>query len=312
MEYIYAVYQEGSISKAAEKLFITQPALSMAIRRVEKALNVVLFDRSQHPLKLTNIGEIYIQKYRELKILKNELISQINDINQLQKGELSIGGTHFILSYVLAPVLSDFSQRHPEIDIRLFECSSDKLETLLLNGRIDLCLKCDDCNPALEPIDYAFRDYLLMAIPQKYVVQYGLPDIGMTLDMVKKGDYLNDNHTFIDFKFLENLPYLVLTTGNNLRERFMKIFEQNRVKPNIKMQIEQIVTAYGLADNGMGATLTSAMIIKKSSSNNLIYYKVDSPLMIRDFSIVGRRKRYISNASAGFIDILKSYYAPKP
>ncbi len=309
MAYVYTVYQEGSVSKAAEKLFISQPALSIAIRRVESRLNSVLFDRSQYPLKLTNVGELYIQKYHEIKLLEKELASQINDIHELNQGELVIGGTHFILSYVLAPVLSAFSSRYPNIVIRLYECSSSQLESLLTNGNIDLCLKCDNCTaPSMVPIDDAFRDHLLMAVPKAYVQEFNLPDVWLTLDMVKNNMHLNGQTPCIDIQHLAKLPYLVLTAGNNLRERFIELFDHSGIKPNIKMQIEQIATAYHLADNGMGATLTSEMIIKNNTCHNLVFYLIDSPLMIRDFKVIGRHKRYISNANAKFIQMLKEHY----
>lgn len=307
MKYVYTVYQEGSFSKAAEKLFITQPALSIAIRKVESELKAVLFDRSQHPLKLTNVGQIYVQKYNEIKTLEKELNSQISDIHNLLTGELLIGGTHFILSYVLAQVLSDFSMRYPNIDIRLIERSSDKLDDLLLDGSIDLCLKCDDCAPSLKRIDFAFRDYLLIAMPKEFIIRFGLPDTGMTLDMIKNGDHLQ-SHAFLDFEYLRSIPFLVLTAGNNLRERFLRLFEEHGLTPYIRMQIEQIVTAYHLAERGMGATLTSAMIAKKSICDNLMFYTLDSPLMTRDFHVIGRNRRYVSDANSRFIELLKSHY----
>lgn len=308
MEYVYAVYQEGAISKAAEKLFMTQPALSIAIRRVESKLNAKLFDRSRHPLKLTNVGELYIQKYHEIRLLEKELASRISDVQELNQGELLIGGTHFILAYVLAPVLSKFSDRYPNVVIRLYECSASQLEPLLANGKIDLCLKCDECNPSLEVLDDAFQDHLLMAVPKTYVDKYGLPQNGLSSDDVRKGRHLHDRKSVVSLESLKDLPFLVLTPGNNLRERFLELFQQSGMEPKVKMQIEQIVTAYRLADSGMGATLTSVMIIKNSVCHDLVYYKLDSPLMMRNFRVIGRQKQYISNANARFIAMLKSCY----
>lgn len=308
MKYVYTVYQEGSFSKAAEKLYITQPALSIAIRRVENELNATLFDRSQHPLKLTDVGKVYIQKYHEIKILEKELVSQISDIHNLMNGELLIGGTHFILSYVLAPVLARFSEKYPNIDIRLFERSSDKLEDLLIDGSIDLCFKCVDADPSLKRTDFVFRDYLLIAVPKAFVSRYNLPDTGMSLEMVKNDDYLH-YQSYIDFKHLKEIPFLVLTEGNNLRERLLTLFRKNGAEPNIYMQIEQIVTAYHLADSGMGATLTSSMIIKKSTCKHLVYYMVNSPMMVRDFYVMGRNKRYVSDANLKFTEMLKMFYS---
>lgn len=312
MEYVYAVYREGGISKAAEKLYMTQPALSIAIRRVEAKLDATLFDRSQHPLKLTNVGEVYVQKYHEIRLLEKELVSRISDMHELNRGELSIGGTHFILSYVLAPVLSKFSNQYPNVEIRLHECSSSQLESLLLNGTIDICLKCDECSTSLQPIDDAFQDRLLMAVPESYVSRYGLPNNSLSLDSIRSDRYIEDKKSVVDLKSLADLPFLILTPGNNLHDRFFELFQQNSVVPKVKMQIEQIVTAYCLADSGMGATLTSSVIVKNSVCRNLVYYKIDSPSMTRNFKVIGRRKQYISHANARFIAMLKSYYSGDP
>ena len=67
MQYIYQVYQDGSFTKAAEKLFLTQPALSMAVRQEEKILGAALFDRSRRPLALTPAGEAYIRTTERVK-----------------------------------------------------------------------------------------------------------------------------------------------------------------------------------------------------------------------------------------------------
>ena len=308
MEYIYAVYQEGTISKAAEKLFITQPALSMALKRVEKKLGNTLFDRSQIPLQLTHAGEIYIQKCREIKLLEQEMGNQINDLHLMQKGTLTIGGTQFILSYVLAPVVSLFSERYPQVTLRILECHSGQAEHLLLNGSIDLYLRSSECPPTLTRIAPAFSDNMLVAMPKRYIAQYNLPKSGLTLSMVQQNEHHKATCPSTDFRLLAHVPYLCLADGNNLSERLRALFRQHSIKPNIKMELEQLTTSYYLADSGIGATLSSEMLIKKSISNHLMFYKVDSPLMTRQFYFVGRRKGYISKASETFIRTVQTHY----
>ena len=73
MEYVYRVYQEKSFSKAAEDLFLTQPALSMAVRKVEDSLGMPIFDRSVRPMRLTPAGEAYIEFIRNTQYLEQEL-----------------------------------------------------------------------------------------------------------------------------------------------------------------------------------------------------------------------------------------------
>ena len=86
MQYIYQVYQAGSFTKAAEKLYLTQPALSMAVRQEEKNLGAALFDRSRRPLTLTQAGEAYIRAVEQLKYLESDLSRELEDLRDLNTG----------------------------------------------------------------------------------------------------------------------------------------------------------------------------------------------------------------------------------
>ena len=85
MKYIYQIWQDRSFTKAAEHLFITQPALSTAVRRVEESIGAPLFDRSRRPLELTEAGMIYIEAIRKMNYLENELSTRINDLHDSAK-----------------------------------------------------------------------------------------------------------------------------------------------------------------------------------------------------------------------------------
>ena len=307
MEYIYAVYQEGSISRAAQKLFISQPALSLAIQRVEKSLGRTIFDRSHSPLRLTRVGELYIQKYHEIKRLEREFENQVNDLYDLKKGTLIMGGTQFILSYIFAPVLTKFSRQYPQITIQLLECRSDTAQSLLLEGSIDTYLRASPCASSLRPIGKAFVDHLLIAVPKHYQQEHDLPPERLTMDMVVRDEHLHAPHA--DFLRLSKLPFLQLSPGNNLHNRIIELFREHGAVPEIKMQVEQFATSCFLADSGMGATLVSAMMIKQGFGHNLFFYKVNSPLLVREFYFVGRQKGYISSSTKSFMQMLHGWYS---
>ena len=80
MKYIYTVYQCGSFSKAAEKLFLTQPALSISVQKAEHEVGMPLFNRDKKPLELTEAGMIYIQKIEQIQHLEQELAMQLNEL----------------------------------------------------------------------------------------------------------------------------------------------------------------------------------------------------------------------------------------
>ena len=98
MQYIYQVYQSGSFSKAAQALYLTQPALSIAIQKVEAEIGMPLFIRDKKPLELTDAGKVYIEKVKQIMHLESELSKELSDLSSLNIGSLVLGGTHYLNS----------------------------------------------------------------------------------------------------------------------------------------------------------------------------------------------------------------------
>ena len=308
MKYIHTIYEEGSFSRAAEKLFLSQSALSMAVQRTEEMLGDSIFDRSKRPLKLTPVGEAYIQKYYEIRQLEKELEEQINDIRNLESGNLTIGGTQYIFSYILAPVLLQYTTQYPNINIQLIEYGSNQLDAKLLDGTIDICLKCDEVKPPLTTYGHVFYDNLFLAMPNSYTKKYKLPPVGLSRDQIISGEFRAEKYDYLPPSYWGDIPLLLLTSGNNLRARALEIYQENNVTPNVSLEIQQLVTAYHLAVSGLGATFATEFIIKKSREPDAVYFKLDSPLTIRDFQFVMNKKGYLSKAACKFMEMAKTYY----
>ena len=166
MQYIYQVYQDGSFTKAAEKLFLTQPALSMAVRQEEKILGAALFDRSRRPLALTPAGEAYIRTTERVKYLEAELGRELEDLRDVRTGRLHVGGTHYLNCFLLAELLAGFSQRYPGIQLEVSEDSSVRLARRLERREMDLIFSCDP--ELIDRFEHqpAFYDHILLAVPK--------------------------------------------------------------------------------------------------------------------------------------------------
>ena len=93
MKYVYAVYQEKSFSKAARKLQVSQPALSKMVRKVEKDIGVIIFDRSTIPVTVTREGAFYIKSIEDIMFIQRNLKSYFMDLKNLNTGNLSMGGS---------------------------------------------------------------------------------------------------------------------------------------------------------------------------------------------------------------------------
>lgn len=310
MQYVYTLYKEGNFSKAAAKLFISQPALSMAIQKTEASLGMPLFDRSTRPMRLTPAGEIYIAAIRKTRYLEQDLSQQIEDIKSLKTGTVSIGGTNYINSYILPDILAGFNQEYPELKISLKEGSAYQMESMLKERTIDLSISCDPGIIVNFKGFQLFTDHLLVAVPKQIPIPEEI--LGCTLsaaDIINK-KHLAPEYPAVSVSSFKNIDFILLEEGNNLYDRSMKIFENAGFSPSVKIQLSQLVTAHHLAESGYAATFISDRLIKHEDSN-LNYFKLEDKESLRTFYILSHPDRYISNAVSAFIDYIQDYFEVK-
>lgn len=138
--YVKTIIEEKSISKAARKLYITQPSLSQAIQRIEESIGTELFVRTTHGLILTYAGERYYQLASNILKMLEDFEIEISDINNLRTGRVNIGITNHLATYVLPMVLPEFKKMCPFIDVYVMEKNSTELENSLLLGEVDFAI----------------------------------------------------------------------------------------------------------------------------------------------------------------------------
>lgn len=307
MKYIYTVYQKGSFSKAAEALFMTQPALSISVQKVENEIGMSLFNRDKKPLELTEAGKLYIEKIQQIQHLENELSQQLNDLTSLQTGSLRIGGSHYFNSYILPPVIADFKKKWPGIDLQLTEAGSYELLNMLKEDLIDLTFNCTpDPHDKLRRVP-GFQDTILLAVSTRFPVNNHLTDAALTTSDILSRSHLEPDCPAVTMEAFADTPFILLSPGNNLYSRSMFFFQNAGIQPPLAMQVSQLVTAYHLAQSGIGATFISDWMVT-GKHPEMVYYKIASPLAARVFDIVTPGKNYLSNAQKAFIQLFQEYY----
>ncbi len=301
MKYIYQVYLDGSFSAAAEHLYISQPALSIAVKRVEESVGAELFDRSRRPLALTEAGKNYVNTLQSIMHLEEDLARQIEDLRGLQTGTLRLGGTHFLNCYILAPILAAFAREYPGIRIELSEDSAVNLQDKLKKWELDLIFS---CNPEIvmqferRP---AFLDHVILAVHKDISLPAELDRMSLSA-----GDILSRRHTEeecpgVDLSGFKNVDFILLEEGNNLYARSLEMFEEAGFLPRVKMNIDQMVTSYRLADNGLGAAFISDRLVR-SKRSNLRFFKLNYACADRLFYFLIPKRAYAPFSVRSFID----------
>lgn len=310
-EYILEVFKTGSFSKAAQNLFITQPALSIAIKKIEKDIHMPLFDRSHKPLTLTPAGKIFITNILQMKELENNLTRSIQDLDNLESGELRLAGTQYLNSHVIPAAIDQYIAAHPKVSLSLLEENSGKLNDLLKYGLVDMVLHCGEYDSSKYRGIPFFRDHLFLAVPRKYISAPPLLEKSYCAEELLKDDFLTNPKPKVPLEYFSNVPFLLLTNTNNLRVRALAICHENQFTPNIRFQAEQLETAYYLAAHGLGATFISDVMIREHHFPNLVFYPIDSPVAVRIYHAVIHKYSYLSRHMETFIDLARKTWKGK-
>ena len=139
-EYFLTIVKERSISKAAERLYLSQPYLSQYLAKLERNLGVVLLDRSHSPLKLTPAGELFHAYLERQDYLDRQLVSDLRDLRDRRRPTLHIGVSPWRGSTLLPDVLPAFAQQYPDVQVVLHEAPVPELGKLAEGSVLDFCV----------------------------------------------------------------------------------------------------------------------------------------------------------------------------
>ena len=310
MDYVYEVYKEGSFSKAAKNLYISQPALSAYIKKIEKELGVPLFDRSMAPIHLTEPGEMYIQAVLQVKAIQNNLEQYFQDITNLRTGKISIGGTNFFCSCVLPDIIVQFKKQYPGINIDLFEVNSSNIQEELMKETIDLAIECCHLDTKLFENHIIGKENIILAVPRNYRINDELNDYRLSFQDIVENKHLSSNFPSIQLNKFANEPFVMLRKGNDMYTRSMKMCQKAGFVPKAVMYLDQLMTSYHIACKGMGiAFIRDSLVNYMNFNQDICFYKLADELSSRELVLIRKKNRYLSRSVDVFINSVISFFS---
>ena len=302
MEYVYAVYKEKSFSKAAEKLFISQPSLSANVKREELCVGYPIFDRSTKPLGLTEPGKKYIETVEKILSMQNEFSEYIDDLGDLKTGKLVLGGSSLYSSWVIPPLMGEFSKKYPQVKLELVEETTANLQRMLQSGEVDLVL--DNCELEEDIFSRQFyrKEYLVLAVPKHFRINDNLKAFQVDVSAIRDLSFLDGAVPNVDLGVLSEEPFILLKPENDTRMRAMELCRQHDFVPNIVFELDQQMTSYNVTCSGMGISFISNTLISKvPESMDVVYYKLSGEQSSRNLSFYWKRNSYFSKVMREFL-----------
>lgn len=302
MDYMYEVYREKSFSKAAKKLFISQPSLSASVKRVEERIGFPVFDRSTKPLRLTECGEKYIESVERILAIQNEFADYVNDLGGLHIGHLILGGSNLFSSWVLPSLIQGFLRLYPQVQIELVEENTAELSVMLQNGRIDLMLdNCDLDRNIFERREYR-EERLLLAVPEKLPINEKMSDYQIPAVHVCDGTFAGDSWRAVPLQEFQAEPFIMLKPENDTRKRAERLLREASISPPVVYELDQQMTSYNVTSLGLGISFISDTLISSIPTHDRVcYYKLGGEAGRRNLYFYWKAGRYLSRAMEEFL-----------
>lgn len=278
MLYILAVCEERSFSRAAEKYYITQPALSKIVKRVEGNLGTQIFDRGSVPLKVTPEGEVFVEYFRKMQEIQEEIESYCNEMRRHRKSDLNIGAPSFFCTYVLPPLVAAFRLENPGINIKLIETNDSDLKKFLQAGIVDLGISVEPNMPSKFNSIVLKKENIILAVPSALEINKKLRQQAVCYGDICNGRFLSPELPSVPMEVFSKENFLFLKRGNDMHRRGLKICRDAGFEPTIVMEMDQLISAYYLAGTGSGITFIRASIpYYVGPSEELTFYKISHP-----------------------------------
>lgn len=224
--YFKTIAEEGGITAAARKLYITQPSLSQMLRQMEEEAGVLLFDRSSLPFRLTYAGERYLHTALVLLNANEILDNELREIRGEERGRLRLGISMQQAAQLLPRVLREFIRRYPKVEISLREAGSARLEQMVQEGHVDLALA------STEPVN-SHLEYRLMRREQ----------VGILAGTESALVQTRPAGTPISLKDVEDGPFVALKPGHSVRVTQDLLFQECGLRPPVFLETDSMEAA---------------------------------------------------------------------
>lgn len=304
MRYIYKIYKEGSFSKAAKDLYISQPSLSATVKKVEQKIGMPLFERSTNPIQLTECGKQYIKTAEQLMNLEEQFANYVEDLNELKVGHLAIGGTYLFSAFVVSTAILKFQEKYPNVKVSLFEGSTPILEEKLFSGELDMIIDNYPMNEDIYEKKYFMKEHLVLAVPSGHHSNQEAKQWKLTAEDIQNNVHTKKEIQGVPLKVFADEPFVMLRAHNDTRERVEAICKRAEINPKVALKLNQLMTVYHLTEKGMGNAILSDTVVKcMPPSPGIVYYKIDDPSAERNVYFYYRKNKYFTKSMDEFIKV---------
>ncbi|KAF3888412.1 MULTISPECIES: LysR family transcriptional regulator [Nostocales] len=292
-----AIAAEGSFKRAADSLYVSQPAVSLQVQNLERQLDVPLFDRGGRRAQLTEAGHLLLSYGEKILSLCQETCRAIEDLQNLQGGTLIVGASQTTGTYLLPRMIGMFRQKYPDVAVQLHVHSTRRTAWSVANGQVDLAIIGGEI-PAelvesLEIVPYA-EDELALIVPVSHPFS--------KVETIHRED-------------LYKLQFIALDSQSTIRKVIDQVLARSDIDTRrfkVEMELNSIEAIKNAVQSGLGAAFVSTSAIAKELQMGLLHCApIEGVIVKRMLRLIFNPNRYRSKAAEAFSrEILPQFATP--
>ena len=291
-KYVYAVWENKSFSRAASVLFVSQPALSATVAKLENELGFKIFNRSSHPISLTAKGTVYINYLRESLELEHQLSQQLKSTDDTNCGSLTVGGKMFMGFCIYPMIVREMLKKYPNINITIdLEAAEDKLKT----QSVDLML-----SYVPRPTEYAtiplWEERMIVAIHKNHPAAQSLAEFAVPYQDIVSQNIASEQE-ITDPSIFAEVPFVITGRISDTDRRLATLIKNYKTASCMVTNAKNADLRYRIMKEGLGAVLISDVFLSNfpQDSENLYYFAIRSPHVYRTLYIQHRKEMTENN-----------------
>jgi len=285
LEYFSSVVQEKSFSKAADRVFRTQPAVSIAIRRLEEEIGLPLLDRTQKTPVLTEAGQVVYDYAQRILGLRDQVSQAVTELQTLKRGRVRVGANESTSLYLLPELILAFRERHPEVKVEIFRHVSSHLPREVLERNVDFALmasKPEDRDLQAFPV---LKDELVLIMSPKHPLA---------------------SRPSVKIKDLGSEHFVAHNVKSGSRVKVVEAFARHHTPLNITLELATIETIKRFVQKRVGLAFVPGMCVREELERGvLVSVPVRGLTHNRILWAAHRRGASFSPAVSEFLKLLK-------
>ena len=298
LKYVLVLAQEGTFSRAAEVLNISQPSLSQYIKNIEKQVGMPLFDRANGQVRLTDAGRVYIDAGKKILDLEHQMESQFSDLAAYRSGTVSIGISPYRSVHMIPDVLKAFDALYPNIKLVIKERSGRDLIEAAERGEFDLCVIALPVDDRLFAVAHVCREEVLIAVNRDTPLYSKLAANAEAVD--------GKMFPAVDLRAVKDQPFAMLDQYMPMRTVTDELLRRNRITVREKIELSSNEALLSIVDSGTCASFVPSGLTNRGRPGTA-FFSIKQEAVLRDVGVIYRKQQYISKPIQDLIDIFKAF-----